>query len=211
MNTNKHLSSFFALLGAILLLSAVVLSLLALNAPARLLFGTTEADARTQALMDALCEKNYAAASALMLGNPQLDADSTPDSSLGALLWEAYADSLSYEFSGSCYAGESGVCRDVTITALDIPALMVSLKDQAQTLLRKGAASANPEEIYNEDGSYQDAFLTDALKDGAAALLSQRIPTASRTITLHLTARDGQWYILPEQALLDVIAGGMRK
>lgn len=211
MKLANRLSAVFALLAVVLILGTVALCFLSLDASAILVGGARQAEARTEALMEAICQGDDAAAGSMLQGQPALDSGRSPESSLGQLLWEAYRGSIAYEFSGSCYASDSGLCRDVTVTALDIPAVMQQLKADAQTLLNKHAASSDSDEVYEDDGSYREEFVMDVLCDGAKKILKQEQPLTSHTITLQLTCRDGQWYVLPDPALIHVLAGGMAK
>lgn len=209
MNQTKRFSTVFAALGVLLLVLAIAVSFLALNASAVLIGGGKKAESQTQVFMDALCEGDYAAAESLLLGAPALGLESTPQTELAAIFWDAYSDSLSYTFAGDCYPGESGLCRDVTVTALDIPAVMVGLQERLPALLSARVAVTDPNEVYNEDGTYRDAFVMELLCREAEAVLEAEDWYVSQTITLHLTCQDGKWLIHPETALMKLLAGNM--
>lgn len=209
MKNTKLLSSLFAVLAAVLTVGTVALSLLSLDAPARLVTVSDSAEQCTREFMDAFCRGDHAAAGGLMLGQLQLEPDQEPASQLAALLWEAYGSSLSYAFAGECYASDSGLCRDVTLTALDIPGVMALLKERSQDLLARQAAATAADLVFDDEGHYQEAFVMEVLCAEAAVILEEGGVTASRELTLELTRRDGQWWILPEQELLDAISGGM--
>lgn len=209
MNLSKRFSAVFAVLGVLLLAGAVLMSFFSLDASAVLIGGGKKAQAQTQAFMEAVCARDGSAAGSLLLGNPELGIDSVPQTELGAIFWEAYGGSLSYEFSGDCYAGESDLCRDVTITVLDIPAVMGSLQQQLPALLSAQVAVSDPNEVYNEDGTYRDAFVMDLLCREAEAILQSEECYVRQTITLHLTSQNGKWLIHPEAALMNLLAGNM--
>lgn len=205
MKTAKFLSAVFAVLGAVLVIGTAVLSFTSLDAPVRLLSSMENAEEKTEALMDAICQGNYTSAASVMYGRPELDAGQTPSSELGVLLWDAYGDSLSYEFTGGCYATDSGVARDVTITALDISAVMEPLEEHYRKLLQEAEGS----DSYDMSDENREAFVMGVLCDAAAEVLEESDYLTSRSVTLNLTCQDGQWWILPEQELLNVISGGV--
>jgi len=209
MKIAKILSILFALLAVLLLAGTVALSVTALDAPARLIMVSGDARDLTEQFMEALSRNDYAAAQTMLQGSPDLEADREPETALGSLLWDAYRESISYEFSGGCYVLDSAIVRDVTVTALDIPALMAVLKERSPELLQQAVEQGDPEEIYDGNDDFREAFVMQVLFDGTADLLEETVPTASRTITLKLSCREGEWRILPEQSLLAVLSGGM--
>ncbi len=167
------------------------------------------ADDRTGAFMEAICASDHETAGSLLLSQPDLTPESQPDTALGLLLWDAFRESLSYEFSGTCQASGSGLQRSVTVTGLDIAALMHQLKDEAQDLLNEQALEADPDKVYKPEGGYQEAFVMDVLAHGAAGLLGEDQPMTTWELTLKLEKRNGQWWILPDQPLLDLLSGGI--
>lgn len=211
MKNAKLLSTVFALLGAILIVGTVALSFLSLNAPAQLVTVSEDAQQCTQDFMEALCQKDLTAAGDLMLGQSSLDANLEPSSELGSLLWDAYRDSLSYEFTGECYATDTGLARNVKITALDIPAVMATLKERSDTLLAQAVEASSSEEVYDKKSTYREDFVMEVLLDGATAILAESYASTSWEIPLNLIYQNGQWWILPDQALMNVISGGMGK
>ncbi len=209
MVSTKNLSAIFALLAAVLIFLTVILCFSSLDAPIFLLGHSTQAESQTTALMDAICQKDWDAASALLLGHPNLTEEEEPESALASLLWEAFHDSLSYEFTGPCRASGSGLCREVTVTGLDIPTLMAQLKDQTQTLLDAQVASADADLVYEADGTYREAFVMEVLTEAAANILQQDPPYRTWKLTLNLELRDGNWQIRMDQSLLTLLSGGM--
>lgn len=211
MKNTKQLSAIFALLGAILILGTVALSFLSLDAPARLVGSSDDAEQRSQAFMDAVCQADYAAAGNMLLGQPQLDSAQEASSALSALLWDTYTGSLSYAFTGECYASDSGLSRNVQITALDISRVMTLLEERSEALLEQHVEAASSDMVYDENNNYREDFVMEVLRDGVSAILKEGDFSTSREITLHMTFADGQWWILPEQALVNILSGGMGK
>lgn len=208
MKKTQLLSRLFAVLGAVLLLGTAALSFLSLEAPARVVTVSGEAREQTEDFMEALAAGDYAAAGSCMMGKTELTSEFAADSQLSALLWDAYTNQIRYAFAGDVYVTDTGYCRDVTITTLDIPAMMEVLKEQFPAALAQKAGAAEAGLVYNEDGSYREEFVMEALTESAARLVPQ-CSTRQWEITLQLTHRDGRWWILPEQSLMDMLAGGL--
>jgi hypothetical protein len=209
MNTAKRLSNFFGILALVLILLTVLITFLSLNAPVRVIGGDKAAEKQTAALMDAICSKDYDLASTLLVGNPQLKAQGDPESDVAALFWDAYRNSLSYEFAGGCYSGGSGMRRDVTVTMLDIPAMMQTLKEQFPAVLNAEVESTDDALVYNTDGTYRDDFVMKILIREVEALLQTAPQYTSRTVTLQLSSRNGQWLIQPDQMLMSILTGSI--
>lgn len=208
MKKTQFISAVFGALGILLLIGTIALSFLSLEAPAQVVTVSKDAREQTAAFMEALAAGDSAAAGSCMLGHPELSAEFSDDSRLAALLWDAYTGSIRYEFTGDVYVSHSGYSRDVTVTALDIPALMEQVKEQFPALLAQRSAAAEAGTVYDESGSYREAFILEVLCEAAEEQLPQS-STRQWEITLQLTHREGKWWILPEQSLMGMLAGGL--
>ena len=164
-------------------------------------------EARTQALdlLDALCQGDYIAVSRYLYGQPDLGMDGQPADEVGQLFFEAYARSLRYELVRDCYATSEGVALDVCITALDVNAALLQLRQQAQALLQQRVAEAEDvSQVYDENGEYLEALVEEVLRASASQVLEEG-STVRKQLTLECVFNDGKWWILPEDALLDII------
>ena len=132
-----------------------------------------------------------------------MDTPKSFENNLNETLWSAYTDSLSYEFHGSCYTGSHGVCRDVTVTHLDIPALIADLQPRVNTLL---ATRARNEGIF---GEYTDDFIMETLASEAADMAADQGYLTTSTITLQLVGQLGQWHIRTSPQLTQLLQGSM--
>lgn len=210
MRSAKLFSALFAVLAVLLLAAAVLLSFQSLDADTKLLGSADAADARAEALMEAICQGDYSAAGSMLYGQPELDTEGEASSEFSTLLWEAYVSSISYEFTGDCYTSGTGTARDVTITALDISGIMPPLKERYQALLKQRVLAADDDSvIYDDSGSYLEDFVMEVLCDAAAEVLAEGEYLTSRDITLTLVCQNGQWWVMPEQKLMNVLSGGM--
>ena len=113
-------------------------------------------------------------------------------------------------FQGKCYATDSGVALDVTVTALDVSAATASLATRAQTLLSERIEKAeDPAEVYDENNEYRADVVAAVLREAAEQTLENDAQLTDRELTLQLVYQDGQWWIVPDAALLQAISGGV--
>lgn len=207
MHYTKKLSVLFGLLGVLLLAGTVLLTLSFRSSAPKLPESMKHAEAQTRELMEAVITQDYAAAEGLMSGCPDLQDMGEPANPLSRQLWDMYGSSLSYKFDGPCYADDYGVYRDVTVTMADLTAIMTEVQSHAPILLANKATD-HPDTAYNADGSYRQDFILQTLAEEAAGLQAEDYLT-SRTLTLQLEGRGGQWVVRADRSLLDVLSGGM--
>lgn len=163
-------------------------------------------------MLDALCAGEYDTVSDCLYGNPGLGMDREAQDEVGRLFWDALADSFSYEVRSDFHATDSGVAMDITISAMDIDSVTANLRQRAQTLLEERIAEAeDTDQIYDENNEFREDFVMGALYDAARDALEEDAQTVSWEITLNLIYEDGQWWIMPESALLQAISGGILK
>lgn len=208
MKSTKLLSALFGVLFILLLAGTVLLSFTFRNAEPMVMASMEKADARTEAMMEALCSRDYAAASKLISGKPKLEPNGEPASALGKVLWDAYGESLSYEFEGGSYVADGIVCREVTVTMLDIPTLMDELQAKSTKALAVKAAS-DPDLAYDADGAFRSEFVAEVLAEQARSMVKSDQYMTQRSLTLQLTGHGGKWVVCADRALMDLFAGGM--
>lgn len=210
MKISKVFSAIFALLGAGLLALALAVSLLAQDASPVLLAAPQEALDQSQAMMDAVARGDFAEAAQKMQGQPDLGTEGEPEDEAGRMIWTAFLDSIRYEFTGECYATDSGIARDVTIETLDIASVTASLRQRSQTLLNQRVAAAEDvEQIYDENGDYREDFVMEVLYDAVRQALEEDAVSVTSGTTLNLVYQQEQWWVVPDQALLSAISGGI--
>lgn len=203
------LSRRMTTLGAFMLVLSAVLAFSNRNAPARLLTTPTQAESHTQQVMNAMVQGELSTLGTLLYGQPQLDDLPEFDNPVIAVLWDGYWESLSYTFQGDCYACDTGLRRDVTVTALDICALLPQVEAQYQALLPQLAAQAEAETAFHADGGYREDFVLSVLEEAAREAMAQQQPQQSWNLTLNLLFRDGRWWVQADAALMELLSGGM--
>lgn len=210
MKKIKMIPAVFALLGILLIAGTVIMCFRSLNAPARLLAADEAAAEQTEKWMEAVCEGSYTVAGSLMYGQPELGTGYEASHEMSSFFWEAFIDSMTYEFEGDCYTTQTGLARDVAVTALDISAVMAPLKERTEAIMEQRIEELESmDEVYDENNNYRDTFVMSALREAAAQLLEEKEFLATREITLNLVYENGRWWILTEQDLIDVLSGKM--
>lgn len=210
MKLSKNFSVRFGLLGLVVAVLAVLLCVLCAQEEPALI--TPAHDARKAAvnMLDAVCRGNYTQASELLSGSPSLGVNRKPDSQAGTIIWDAFVNSLSYELISECYGSGSGVAVDVRFTYMDIDSVTANLQTRSQTLLTQRVELAEDTiEIYDENHEYREDFVMDVLYTAVQEALEQDARFRTESFTLHLIFEDGNWLVVPDQALLHAISGGI--
>ena len=210
MKLEKYLSAIFAAMAVALIVATAIGYASFHQTPPMIQTPQEEAEVRAELLMEALCQGDYSAAGESLYGSPELQWNPGTASELGALLWQAYSNSMSYEFSGPCYATGKGIFRDVTVTVLDIPALCLKIGERFQALMEPYLAEARYDsEAFDENGVLRQDFSAGKLRKATEQVLLLRNSYATYQITLELVYQNGQWWVMPKQNLIDIVAGAM--
>lgn len=210
MNTSKGFSRLFGILGVFFAAIALAVCLLARDAAPRLLMGSRGASECAGAMLTRLCAGDYAGASAYLYGNPKLDSNGEYNSQVTRQLWDAFTGSLEYELVGESYATVSGVAQKVVIRGMEIPSVTAGLKQRAQSLLEQRVEQAQSmAEVYDENHEYRPDFVDTVLRDAVNQAVSADAAYTERELTLNLVYDKDQWWVMPDQALLSAISGGI--
>lgn len=203
-------SGVYGALGAFLAAVCMFLALMNMNASPVLLKQPQAAMDQVNTMMDALCTGDYDTVSQCLYGKPNLGLDREAEDPVGALFWNALEESFSYEVHGQFHATDSGVAMNATISALDLDSVTANLRDRARVLMENRIAEAeDANEIYDENNEYREDFVMDALYDAAREALEQDVRYTSWELTLNLVYENNRWWIMPDQALLQAISGGI--
>lgn len=209
MKIAKFVGVLFGLAGTVLMVGAIAVCLMNLDAPVKIVEYPQAAMERSEEMMEAVAQGNYAAAAKVMYGQPELGADRAAEEEVGQLVWDAFVDSIAYEFAGECYATDSGIARKATVTTLDISSVTENLRERSQALLSaRVEAATDVTELYNGEEFREDVVM-EVLKEAVRQALREDAKTVSRDVTMNLIYRDGQWWVVPDQALLKAISGNV--
>ncbi len=194
MRHTKAISRFFFLAGTLLLAASATLCLKYRNENAWLAEAPREAEERIVSLMDAVAARDYDKVSSLLYGQPQLLHEKESEDEIHRRLWEAYAGSIRYSFPQPWQATQTGLTRQIEITALDAAAVAQALPERTQSCL---------EEMEGEPDV--EAALSQALDQ----LLEEASATVTRRFPLELVFQDGRWWVVPGEKMLELLAGSL--
>ncbi len=210
MKIAKWFGWILGILGAVLMLASAGLILMSLKAQPRVEALPPEAQAHTEALLAQIAAGDFAAASELLYGQPELGAQGHPKDSFGMLVWDAYLQSISYEFQGECYMDGAQLRRDVTITALDIPSVTENLRTRAHALMtQRVEAATEMSQLYDDSGEFRPELVSAVLHDALSQALQEDARTASWTVQLTLIRENDQWWAVPSPALWKALTGNL--
>lgn len=212
MKVSKIFAALFAVLAVAASAAGVYVSFQYKDASPRMIGQPAAAREKVVSVMDAVCDADYASVSRQLYGSPELGIDRSAADDVGNLIWEAFMDSQSYELLGQSYATDSGVAQDIRLTCLDMNSITASLKERSQSLLEQRVAEAvDPSEVYDENYEYREDVVMEVLCDAAQEALVQDAEQMTVELTMNLAYEDGQWWAMPDSALLEAISGGIIK
>lgn len=212
MKISKFFAVIFGLLGAAIAAGTVFLCLQSLNQEPVLLKTPIAATTQVESLMRAICKDDYAAASELIYGNPDLGANLESEDAITSTIWDAFISSIEYEMVGDCYATNSGVAQNVHLKYLDIVAATEALQIRARNLLEQRINEADDmEDIYDENNEFRQDFLDAIVVDAVRETVAQDAQYLEADLTVNLAFTDGKWWIVADDALVNFISGGMEQ
>jgi len=203
-------SYLFALLAVLFAFCAVALTVFFRDAKPVLCRGGEEAAEQAGILMDAVCSGDFARAEELLYGNPELGADRDPADRIGAMIWQAYINSLDYQLSGEVYTTDTGIAQDVKIISMEIPTAVEQLGSRARRLLKeKVEAAEDVTELYDENNEYREDLVADILEEAARQALEEDVRYSYLIVPLQLVYAQDRWQVVADQAFLQAISGGI--
>lgn len=208
MKVARFFAVIFAVLGVLLLLGSMGWILASRDAPVRVLEVPQGAVQCSEAFASALENGDLAAVAERMYGQPDLGIDGVISDPETALVWEAFLEQMRFSFTGKCYPVDNGFARDASIEVLDIARVTEKLPELTQTLINQKIASAERlEEIYDEAGRFHPELADQILREALQQALSQDPEVICRDVAVKLVNRDGAWWVVPDQMLLQTISG----
>lgn len=208
MKIARFFAVIFAVLGMVLMILSAVVCFASLDAKVKVLETPEEAVACAEQMVQALDAGDFAAMEKLMYGQPSLDADRTPEDPVAAVLWQRYREEMSCVASTKLYLNGSEFVRNVTVTTLDVASVTGNVQSRAKVLLEQQVeAATDMQQLYDEENNFR-AELVDQVM---AQALEQAMEADAKYITqegqFKVIHRDGQWWAVPDQALLKAISG----
>lgn len=208
MKIARFFAVIFACIGALLLIGSMGFFLLSRNAPVRIRELPREAVSVSDAFAQSLNAGDLEAAAQLMYGQPDLGVSKSLEDPEAALIWEAFRSSIAAKLDEAWNVEQGCLVKTMRITSLDVSGVMGKFPERIQPLLdRKIASAENLEEIYDENNEFREALVEDILREALSQTLSQDAQPVTREVTLKLINRDGRWWVVPHQNLLQILTG----
>lgn len=212
MKLSKFFSVLFGLIGICAAISALWLSVHAMDAEPAIIETPEAALEQVEGMMDSFCAGDYAAASTYMYGNPDLGMDREAADEVGSLIWASFEKSMRYEFVGECYATNAGLAQNIRVTTMDISAVTDYIEANARTTIETRAQEEiDYDAVFDENSEYREEFINAVLKDVTMDALAQPNAGITTEVTLHLVWSDGRWWVVSNEALLNAVSGGIVK
>lgn len=210
MKISKLASAMFFAAGTVLLVGSVVMSFAALCRPAKAVKPTQEANACAQSVLRALDDGDLSKVEEYFYGKPTLGLEREPATAEGKQIWNAYRDSITVTADEGCCAEGTTIYQTAQVTALDISEALSRLDEEAAALLNQKVETAeDPAALPDENGEVPQT-LKDELCAQALTQVLADAKTVTTRITFQLMEQDGQWWVLPDQAMLDVLSGAVK-
>ena len=209
MKARKIVSGLLILLALFLAAATILTAVFALTQKPVLLSEPQGAVAAAEMVMQSVQQGDFDSAAAVMQGNPSLGVEREPEDIVGKLLWKEFIKSFSYEKKGSSYAAQDGMAIDMAVTYLDFNSVIDTLGDRTGKLLEQKVKEAdNPELLYDEKNQYRQNLVDEILAQAVKEAVAGDAKTITEDITVHMVYENGQWWVVPENALIHAISGG---
>lgn len=207
MKGKRIFSWLFGLVGVCLMVGTAVLCFASLGAAPKIVEQSEQARLCAEEFLHAVCHGDFEEAESRILGQPDLGVNREPEDGVNRLIWDAFVDSLSGTLARDSYATDTGPAWDLTVTFLDITAVTDAMTAKAGEVLSQRQAQSG-EALLDENGQYPETLVQEVLLEAARLALEEATPV-TRELTLELVFQDGQWWVVGDKALLEVISGGM--
>lgn len=209
MKISKLASAMFFAAGTVLLVGSVVMSFAALSRPAKAVKPTQEANACAQSVLRALDDGDLSKVEEYFYGKPTLGLEREPATAEGKQIWNAYRDSIAVTTDGYCYGEGTNIYQTAKVTAMDITGTLSQWDKGAGELLKQKIDAAEDPAVLLDEGGDVPRTLKDELRGQALTQALADAKTVTTQITFQLIEKDGQWWAVPDQAMLDVLSGGL--
>ena len=208
MKIARFFAAIFACIGTLLLIGSMGFFLLNRNADVRIQELPQKAVSVSDAFSQALNGGDLEAAAQLMYGQPDLGLAASSDDPETALVWDAFCGGIAFSYSGDCYVDQGTLVRKGTITTMNISSVLETLPERTQALLNQRITTAEAlTDIYDENNDFRQELVDAVMREALQQSLSQDAQPVTREVTVKLTKRDGQWWVVPHQNLLQILTG----
>lgn len=208
MKIARFFACIFAFIGSVLLIGSMGFFLWNRDGQTQVLELPREAATCCDRFVQALNDGDLEAAAQLMYGRPDLGVSGVPEDPESALLWEAFRGSIRVELTEDWAVEQGELVRRGSISALDVSSVLGTFPERIQPLVDQRIASAeNLNEIYDENNAFREELMEQLLRQALQEAISQDAQPVTGEVTLKMVKRDGTWWVVPQQNLLQILSG----
>lgn len=209
MKAARLFAVMLGIVGLALMLGTVGLCLTSLDAPVKLQEVPREAVACAEELRQALDEGNLTAVEEKLYGQPSLGVEEALTEEAAAV-WELFRTGISCELTSDLYVSGSALAVDAVVTVPEIASITDTLQDHALTLMNQRIASATEmSELYDEGNNFRVELIEEVMAQAVETAFKEPPEMLTYETTWLLVFREGQWWAVPDQALMKALSGGL--
>lgn len=210
MKIAKFFAGIFGAIGTLLLVGSIGLCLFSLNAPVRMTETPEGAVACSETFSQAISQKDFSAVQECIYGKPELGLSGEPEDELVRMVWELVQVNLSFSWQGECYFKDAVLCRDAAVRYFYAASVTENLQRRAHALLTQRVEEATDmAELYDEGGEFRQDLVDQVLKAALTQACLEDVKAVTADVTVQLVNRDGRWWVIPDEALLTALSGGL--
>lgn len=210
MKIAKFFAGIFGAAGTLLLVGSIGLCLFSLNAPARVTELPAKAVECSELFSDAVSQKDYEVLESCIYGQPELGLSGEPEGELTRMVWDLLQLNLEFSWQGDCYFEDGTLYRNATVRYMDAQSITASLQNRAHALLtQKVEEATDMAQLYDEGGEFRQDLLDQVMKAALTQACMEDVKTITAEVAVQLMNRDGQWWVVPDAALMRALSGGL--
>ena len=210
MKIAKLFAGIFGSLGVVLMSASIGLCLVSLNAPVRMAEIPAGAVECAETIEEAIAQKDYEALEDCIYGQPELGLSGAPEDELTKMVWDLVQQNLEFSWQGDCYFEDGTMRRDATVSYMDAASITNDLPVRAHELLtQRVEAATEMEQLYADGGQFREDLLDEVMKAALTQACMEDAETKQIAVSVEFVCRDGQWWAVPDTALLTALSGGL--
>lgn len=186
MTKNNTQTKLWTILGLLMSLSVILIVLSGLSGQVWI----ADVDGINQSaeqVLTSIKDSDWDKLNTLIDGNSDLIPQIGDENTAENLIWHAYTQSLQWEIDDTFQLQGACVTKSIVTTCLDISSLADQITD-----------------ILSESADYTD--LNSALISATEQVLDEDIPLMQRKISMSFVRKDGDWKLVPNNALLSLLS-----
>lgn len=208
MKVAKFFAVIFAVVGIVLMLGTGIVCFASIDSAVKILENPDKAVTCSEDFMTAFNDGDFKSAGKLIYGQPDFGTEGALPDTGSAMIWDAYIRSMSFSYTSRLYLLDSELARDASVKILDVKALTGSIQTRAKALLEKEVAAATDmNALYDQTGDFRKDLMDRVLLEAVQSALREDVSYITRDVTVKLICRDGQWWVVPDQELLNTVSG----